>query len=353
MLKFTYLDYCKYNQINAQNQLIKLEEANEEYNYHIVNNAHDKIFRDLLMDKEEVANLLNKILKLTNKLTQDTIEKYNTNFITYNYKNRQSDIVYKIKDNSIFFLIEHQSKIDYSMPYRILNYSMEIMRDLVEGKNIKVSKYKYPIIIPIVIYTGNYRWRVSRKMIDISKKFEGHEKESITVEYNLMDINNYSKENLVNSKLFIPKIMAIEKCKTREELIEVLEKIILNINRAKDKQKIERIIKYILVETLGNEEIQRLISKLNKEEEEVSMLKENLLKEKKMIMKKAAKEGLKQGMEKGMRQGMRQGMQKGIQDSMIKIIKNMTIYGETEEKIQKYTGMTNEQIKNLKAEMNI
>ena len=41
------------------------------------------------------------------------------------------------------------------MVYRMLEYSIERMRQIIEGKENKRKTYKYPLIIPIIIYTGD------------------------------------------------------------------------------------------------------------------------------------------------------------------------------------------------------
>lgn len=66
----------------------------------------------------------------------------------------ESDIIYKKKDEDIFFLIEYQSKIDYSMPYRILKYNISIMESAIDKKKIKTKEYKIPAIYTFVLYTG-------------------------------------------------------------------------------------------------------------------------------------------------------------------------------------------------------
>ena len=77
------------------------------------------------------------------------MEKYTSSFVNKIFENREADIVYKYKNKNIFFLIEHQTKIDYSMPYRILEYEIEIMKSAIDIKKVKnksitkVSTKKY------------------------------------------------------------------------------------------------------------------------------------------------------------------------------------------------------------------
>ena len=104
---------------------------------------HDKLFRDLLNNKEEMKDFLNKYLKL--EINLEDLEKYNSSFITNKYQNKESDIVYKLKNKNIFFLIEHQSKVDKTMLLRLMEYSVEIIRGEIENDrnddNGKVQGY--------------------------------------------------------------------------------------------------------------------------------------------------------------------------------------------------------------------
>lgn len=68
------------------------------------------------------------------------LEEQKTNFINEYFVKRESDIIYKIKDNNIYFLIEHQSTSDRNMPERILTYSLEIIRGM---RKIKMKKQSF------------------------------------------------------------------------------------------------------------------------------------------------------------------------------------------------------------------
>lgn len=46
----------------------------------------------------------------------------------YRFEDRRSEIIYKLKEKPVYFLLEHQSTIDKNMPLRIWEYIGEIMR---------------------------------------------------------------------------------------------------------------------------------------------------------------------------------------------------------------------------------
>ncbi len=88
----------------------------------LINNKHDKIFRTILSNKEEAGKFITKQLNLNTPILGGKLELYNSSFITNQFQNQEADIVYKIKDSNIFILIEHQTKVDYNMAYRVFNY---------------------------------------------------------------------------------------------------------------------------------------------------------------------------------------------------------------------------------------
>lgn len=335
MKELTYKDYYKYKNTFDEFNVFTIREEDEMYNY-TVNNKHDKLFRDLLADKKEVVKILNKFFKFRKEVKTSDIEPYNSSFITQIYQNQESDVVYKLKDRNIFFLIEHQSYVDYSMPYRILNYGLEIIRNAIDIEELQKDDYKYPKVIPIVIYTGNKRWNYAIEYQTIEDKIIGYEESNIDAKYNLIDINSYTKKELLEDESIISKVLAIEKCKSKQELIEVLEYIIDNLDYEKDKRKMRRIIKYILGQIIGNKEVQRLLKKLENKEEVVGMLAENLMKEKMEIIRRAKIDGRKEG------------RKEAKAEIMCILIKNMIKAKEKEEKIIKYLEISKEQYEELK-----
>ena len=93
-----------------------------------IDKKHDKIFKNILSDVKEMQRFLKDFLEM--EVNVENLEKYKNSFITSNYKNKESDIIYKQKDKQIYYLIEHQSSLDSNIPTRILNYCVELMREV-------------------------------------------------------------------------------------------------------------------------------------------------------------------------------------------------------------------------------
>lgn len=192
--EFTYLDYLyycdretwkkivneKYPTSDEEENTLCVKEESAEYlleddereepkqSVKTGDKKHDKILKDILQNKEEIAQFINKFVNYEVKVEE--LEIYNTNYITEKFEYKNADIVYRLTDKELYFLIEHQTKVDYSMAYRIFNYCLEIIRSVVQGKGINRITYRYPRIIPIVVYTGNQKWTSS---ISFAKLQEG------------------------------------------------------------------------------------------------------------------------------------------------------------------------------------
>lgn len=152
-----------------------------------IHHIHDKSYKDLYSKKEIAIDLFKSLLdKEWNKyLVPENLTLVNKSYITADYEELESDIVYKanINNTEVYFyiLLEFQSTVDYRMPLRLLFYMCEILRE--HAVNAKHKKYdkniKIPAVIPIVLYNGEEKWDVPkefRKMIYNEEKKEGKKK---------------------------------------------------------------------------------------------------------------------------------------------------------------------------------
>ncbi len=226
------------------------------------NQPYDKIFRKLLSDKTQVVEILNQQLPLKEKITEEEIERYQCKFVNAQFENREADILYKFKNANLFFLIEHQSRIDYNMAQRIAEYQVEIMK-LENPKTKNRKEITIPLIIPLVIYTSRkVKWNAKKSLKEMQPKIKGYRNPSLG-EYRVLDINLIKIQNLLHSKIFMLRVLGLEKAKTAEELAKVLEYILYTEDNIKNIQFLKEIVHYVYGEILGNTEI---IKKLEEKE---------------------------------------------------------------------------------------
>ena len=262
MVIFSYIEYLKYSRIIKEEYSLNEEVAEYKYDNKKINHIHDKTFRKILDDKKEFTIFINKIFNLEEKLEEKDIEKYNRKFVSVDYTNQESDVIYKLKNKEIFILVEHQTKIDKKMPIRILKYELEIIRSRMDENN----RLEFPIIIPIVLYTGKQRWNAKINYPSYNSelaRYRGLKK----VEYNLVDINDYTIEDLYKENSILTKIMILEKSNKYIEIINNVDKIVNKVYDSKlytqtQKEMLLNILNNTMINIVGNKKMKEYKIKL-------------------------------------------------------------------------------------------
>lgn len=277
-----------------------------------------------MREKKEVVGLLNRVLKISEKIIEEDIETYSTEHIDFLFQKSESDIVYKMKQQEIFFLIEHQRTIDYNMPKRILEYEVEIIKEATKGKRMTKKHHKLPSVIPIVIYTGSGKWNVEKYIQECQEVLQGANRVKLG-EYYVLDANDYTNEELQKDNFFFSKMLLLEKLNKEEEIVQVLSKMIENERGEENRLILKRIITLIMKGKLSFENREMLYHKL--EEEETDMVIEVLQKEN----------------ERQRRLGMAEILRKSV--------RNMLQFGEEDEKIMKYMEISKDELEKIKRKL--
>ena len=311
----------------------------EEEKY--IHNEHDKLFKRILDRINEVESVIKKTLgKETEKIEIETVRNELT---TRDYRGRMVDVLYKLKDKEVYFLIEHQSTQNTYMAYKIFEYEAEIInRSYMQ--NVEKSK-KIAKVIKIVIFTGVGDWKVARSIVELQEEYGNKVKidkhyEGIG-EYKLLESKDYSlKEIISKESTLLGKAIIIEKARREETLIAVLDEIIPDIKEDEIDEMI-RMIKYILVKDLGkdiaNKYIKILESKIKEEGGKCAMIEtmRALREDRKRTIMEARNTGKKAGILEGKKAGILTGK---IQDARNMLKKNINI-----DLIEEITGLKREE----------
>ena len=161
------------------------------------------------------------------------------------------------------------------MPFRMLEYSVEITRRAMKNMK-KCQEYKYPLILPIVIYTGNRKWLVPTRYSDEVVNMAEIYIKGIDIEYKVIDINEFEMDELLMKNTNLTRAMALEKCKNPKELFNCFSKIIKSLNTKDELEDVREILKYLYEKVEVNDfmKIMRIIEK--KEEENMSTIQERV-----------------------------------------------------------------------------
>ena len=286
---------------------------------------HDELFRSLLNNKEEFISFIKYFVNPETNLTKNNLEKYNRSFITTRFESRNSDIVYKEKNRETYYLIEHQSSIDYDMPYRMLEYSYEIIRDTIDKEKLKSKNYELPKVIPIVLYTGNQKWKIPNVIGLIS---DGkYEDVGLRLKYILVDTNKYSKKELLSSNSMVGYAMQADRSSTSEEVTNAIERMLKS--KPKMHKEIYKMILYVFKERLEKTEQESLKQQIKEGKVEEVMI--------------TVRERLEQNNERILKKGIAQA----ILQRNRSIAKNLLNIGMNKKDIQKVTGLSIKEIEKL------
>ena len=322
-----------------------LAEEQSEYHYGKVHQKHDKTFKMILEDEEVAADFINKVLNLKrDKIKGEDIIKERTEYITSRFNKKEVDILYRLKDRKVYFLIEHQSTVDYLMPYRILEYQMEIIRSNIDLRKVMNREEKIPKILAIVIYTGKKKWNAEEDIENMQEEMEGV-KGRLGI-YNFIDVNKYTKEELLEKKNLVYNMILIEKSKDTEELEENLKEVVSKSD--KNKEIVERIIKITMLPTFGEKKTKELIKKLYKKEGSDNMLQVTRMLNNELRMKH--NEGRRKGRREGIAEGIAEGRKEGIKEGILKVAKNLLEKKIDISEVKELTGLTEKEIMKIKIE---
>lgn len=283
-----------------------------------MHNIHDKSYRDLYSKKEIAIDLFKNMLKepWAKDLKEEDLTLVNKSFVTTDYDDTESDIVYSanINGTKVFFyiLLEFQSTIDYRMPLRLLFYMCEILRyDAVNAKHKKSDKnLKIPAVVPLVLYNGTDVWDVPTEFRKIIYNENLFGKGLLNFTYDIIDVNNsYSKEQLINSKNVTAAIFLLDQKIDALEFLQRIKAIALFFDGLSEVEMkaIKNWIKNTIPEQLSESAIKILDSK--REDVELMVASNAFILEE--MKEKAKLEGAKQGRLEGKLEGKIEGKQEG------------------------------------------
>ena len=276
-------------------------------------------------NKREGAKIISK--KSDYKISESEIEKYNRKFVLPELENRESDVIYKLKDKPVFFLIEHQTKVDYSMPFRMLEYSMAIIKSAITKEKMKSSKEVFPVVIPIVLYTGREKWKVP---ITLEERQYESKSQNLQFKYNLVDGSKISKEELMKENSILSKAILLEKLDNPEEILEILKEITTKNLDSDERYFINLILKYLLPDKISENEKVGILENLKGKEDDtmfIDILRKYFDDKEKAAVQTAVNEGIKN------------------------VVKEMLKNNADEEFIKKVTKISNKELKEIKLAM--
>lgn len=335
MKVFSYSQYIKCIHTFRLNAVMQLAEQNKTYQLEVIESKYspNRLIKNILQNKAEVTKFINEFIRPREQIKETELVKYTNHYLTKKYDSKKLEVIYKLKNQEVFFLIEHQSSVDNNMAYKILNYCLDIMRDWNRNKKMGKSVKYYPIIVPIVIYTGDEKWKISKNVKEKQYSDYALERYKLDMEYNFVDINKISKQMLLEQDTMFGYAMFLEKAQNSTQLAQYIDII---IKTTKDKTKLEElanIIRYLLQRVLDKKVKQELIEEMNKKVGEQTMS---------TLLDRLVTEGVRD---------IQRGKRQGKKESQLKIARNMINLKVDEKIILETTEIEKEKLEEIKKEL--
>lgn len=277
------------------------------------------------------ANLPKHILK---RIKLDTLMLKSGNFVDEKLKSSMSDILYKVDTTSgigyLYVLLEHQSRPEKMMAFRMLKYIIEIM-----DQHIHQGHTTLPLVYGLVVYHGKKSpYPYSCEVFDLFED-EQAAKEFLFKPFHLIDLTQTPDEKirtfglaaifaLIQKNIFCDEILPA---------IQLLAKwgAFSEADKARLVGYIKAMIEYLSEKAdTDNPSVvwDTVMSQLSHEKEAIMTIKEHF----KHL-------GVKEGIKKGRRETQRQ------------MAMDMFKAGESDIKIRQYTKLSQHEIDQLKKDV--
>ena len=175
-----------------------LEEEKELYG---LEQNKKEILKTIFNSKENFTTFINEFINTNKEISAQELERVINMPNIGNNNFKDIDYIYRTKDEKVYYLLEYQTAIDKTIVYRMLSYTINVLKYIYENQMISDKEFKFPQIIPIVFYTGNTKWNSPIKLEDVQETIV-NERNIFNFQFILININeNFQDEIHVKKKM--------------------------------------------------------------------------------------------------------------------------------------------------------
>ena len=270
------------------------------------------------------------------------IESISSDAKSKKLKVRRNDVMWKSRLNDgskayVLLMVEAQSKVDSVMAVRVGEYVHNWYLSLLATEGL--GALPLPLIVPMVLYHGDQVWNAETRLRNMIHTPEAFRDMGIAMDggYILIDEKRlYETGRLPSDNIFEPLITALhtsdfgefrdsveqtdhmlEKSGMNQQFIEHVNSFILDLKRIEDDERLTQIIQ--------QRGMQNMTTTIADFEQQI----------------------LQKGMQKGKREGKREGMREKSRE----FARLMLGDGKPEREVQRYTGLSSEEIRQIKREI--
>jgi hypothetical protein len=130
-----------------------------------------------------------------------TLDRVNATYVDPHLEKKEGDMVWKLrrKDGEpvyVYLLIEFQSRSDRFMAVRLMCYISLLYLDLIDRGELASGK-RLPLVIPLVVYNGDRRWRAPLELAELIELTEPAAEAYVPrLRYRVIDQGAYALKDL-------------------------------------------------------------------------------------------------------------------------------------------------------------
>jgi predicted transposase/invertase (TIGR01784 family) len=211
-------------------------------------NTDDKGYRRILSDRRNFCDFVKTHIAApwAERLDADCLELVNTRFVTKDFKDKEADVIYKARvegGDAVFYVhLELQSDPDFTMPFRLLVYMTELLRQIFAeaGEKARSRKgFRLPAVVPVVLYNGGGKWNCAKSFREYLGGCALFAPNVIDFEYILIDINEPDEAALLNTPTLMNLAMLADRSGTPERVLRRLHKVLEAASRLTQDERLQ------------------------------------------------------------------------------------------------------------------
>ena len=312
-----------------------------------IHKAKDNSFKLVFGDPDLFAEFLRDFIKIDilSDVTAEDIEDMTERFLPLFQDNKDSDTIKRVnlKDGNaplfVIAILEHESQVNYRTSFKMLQYITLVLTEYEKeaNKNKENASYAkdfmFPPVLPIVYFDGERKWTAATNFLDKVELSDVFYKYIPKFEYELVNLNNYDKQELIRFGDALSLILLIDKI-TSEDGVSMLgslppdyiEELRLNIPSHLHK--------------LLADVITVLLKRINVPKSEIDVITEKIYTRRFQEMFAAFDNyDVQETRRIAKHEGVQEGIQKGIDETNSKIVLKMKKKGFADNVISEITNL--------------
>lgn len=215
-----------------------VETRSQNRNSRLKDCSAKRIFGDPILCAQFINGYVD--IPLLKEVSPEDIEDVSNRYVHLYTEERNSDVVKKVavrdadgRKTSFYIvsLIEHKNQVDYNVTMQMLRYMVCIWEEYekeMEKRHKGISKtkdFRYPPILPILFYDGVWNWTAPTQLKERIFLSDALLKYIPDFDCIMIQLKDYSNEELMKRKDELSLVMLIDKLKSAEDFAELAREV--------------------------------------------------------------------------------------------------------------------------------